>query len=74
MLGGIVLYPAGEEEVMTDEEYQIMRADLKNTTVKLSHRDDLRLVQNDHTGKVGDHVYDRMTPNVSGTVGHQAVQ
>lgn len=49
---------------MTDAEYQAMRADLKNTTAKLSHRDELRLVQNDHTGKVGDYVYNSLTTEV----------
>jgi hypothetical protein len=41
---------------MTDEDYLSMRRSLKGTTKRLSYREELYLIQEDYTGKVGDYV------------------
>jgi hypothetical protein len=42
--------------MMTDEDYLSMRRSLKGTTKRLSYREELYLIQEDYTGKVGDYV------------------
>jgi hypothetical protein len=51
--------------MMTDEDYLSMRRSLKGTTKRLSHREELYLIQEDYTGKVGDYVQKSLMNRVS---------